>query len=96
MLTGQNLVTDLDDQLVALVIEPLAGMVRIGGSFLKNCVCDNHLARNEVLTNTEVLKGALGLSAPEPVGWDFDFSERVLLHSNISITHSVPPFLVNF
>ena len=74
MLTGQNLVTDLDDELVALVIEPLASMVRIGGSFLKNCVRDNHLARNEVLAHTEVLKRALGLSAPEPVGRDFDFS----------------------
>ena len=49
-------------------------MVRVGRSFLKNCVRGNHLARNEVLANTEVLKGALGLSAPEPVGWDFDFS----------------------
>jgi L-lactate dehydrogenase complex protein LldF len=33
---------------------------------------------------TEVLKGALRLSAPEPVRWDFDFSERVFLYSNIS------------
>src|SRR5215469_2220495 len=49
MLTGQNLVTDFDDQLVALVIEPLASMVRICRSFFKNCIRGNHLARNEVL-----------------------------------------------
>ena len=38
MLAGQNLVADLNDQLVALVVEPPAGMVGIGGGFLQNGV----------------------------------------------------------
>src|SRR3984893_4979366 len=61
MLPGEYLVTDLNDQLVALVIEPLARMVRVGGGFLQNGIRGNHLARNEVLADTEVLKGALDL-----------------------------------
>jgi len=34
MLAGEDLVTDLNDQLMGLVLEPLAGMVRVGGGFL--------------------------------------------------------------
>ena len=46
MLAGENLVADLNDQLVALVVEPLAGMVGIGGGFLQGSVCGNHLPRD--------------------------------------------------
>jgi hypothetical protein len=63
MLAAKYLVTDLNDQLVALVIEPLARMVRVGGGFLQNGIRGNHLARNEVLADTEVLKGALDLAS---------------------------------
>jgi hypothetical protein len=38
MLTCQNLVTDLNDQPVALIVEPLAIMVRDGGRLLQNRV----------------------------------------------------------
>ncbi len=44
MLTGEDLVTDLNDQLVRLVLEPLARVVRVGGGFLQNGVRSNHLA----------------------------------------------------
>ena len=64
MLAGENLVTGINDQLMGLVLEPLAGMVRVGGGFLQNRVRGNHLARDQVLADAEVLKGALGLSAP--------------------------------
>jgi hypothetical protein len=46
MLAGEYLVTDLNDQLVGLVIKPLAGMVRVGGGFLQNGVRGNHLTRD--------------------------------------------------
>ncbi len=75
MLADQYLVTGINNQLVALFIQPLADMVRVGGCFLQNCVGGNHLARNEVLADAEVLERALGLGAPEPIGWDFDFAE---------------------
>ena len=68
MLAGKNLVADLDNQAVLFVIEPSASMIRVGGGFLQNCVRCNHLAGNQVLTDTEVLKRALCLSAPEFVG----------------------------
>jgi hypothetical protein len=55
-------VTYLNDQLVALVIEPLVCMVRVGGGFLQNGVRGDHLP---VLADTEMFKGALGLSSPE-------------------------------
>ena len=64
-------------------------MVRIGRSFLENCVRGNHLTRNEIFADAEVLKRALGLSAPEPVGWDFDFAQRVFLYSSVGIIQNV-------
>ena len=38
MLAGKDFVADLNDQLVALVVEPLAGMVGFGGGFLQDRV----------------------------------------------------------
>src|SRR5258708_26742531 len=78
---------------MSLVLEPLADMVGVGCGFLQNGVRSNHLARNEVLADAEVLKRALGLSAPKPIGWDFDFAERVFLYSNVCIIQNV--FLLN-
>ena len=77
MLAGQNLVADLHDQLVALVIEPLAGVVRVSGGFLQNGVRRNHLARNQILADAEVFKRALGLSAPEFVSGNLDLAKAV-------------------
>ncbi len=34
MLTREDLVADLNDQLVTLIVQPLAGIVGIGGGFL--------------------------------------------------------------
>src|SRR5580704_12184877 len=70
-------------------------MVRVGGCFLQNCIRGNHLARNEILADAEVLKRALGLGAPEPIGRDFDFAERVFLYSNVYIIQNVFSFLAN-
>ncbi len=44
MLAREDLVADLNDQFVALVVEPLAGIIGIGGGFLQNGVRANHLA----------------------------------------------------
>src|SRR5271166_137140 len=64
MLTRQDLVTGLNDQLVALIVQPLAIMVRDGGGLLQGGVGRDHLARNQVLADAKMLKRALGLSAP--------------------------------
>jgi len=34
MLAGEDFVTHLDDQLVGLIVKPLAGMVGVGRAFL--------------------------------------------------------------
>jgi hypothetical protein len=74
MLAVEDLVADINDQLMALVIEPLARIVRIGRGFLQNGVCRDHLAWNQIFADAEVLKRALGLGTPKPIGWDFDFA----------------------
>jgi hypothetical protein len=49
---------------VAPVTEAFARMVRVGGGFFQNGVRCNHLTRNKIFADAEVLKGALGLGAP--------------------------------
>src|SRR5215469_793978 len=68
MLAGKDLVAGLNDQLVALIVKPLAVVVRNGSCFLQGGVGRDHLARNQVLANAEMFKRTLGLSAPELVG----------------------------
>ena len=74
---GKDLVADLNDQPVLLVVEPLAGMVGDGGGFLQDGVGGDHLSRDQIRADAEVLKRALGLGAPELVGGNIDFSEAV-------------------
>ena len=64
MLAGEYLVAHRHDQLVAPVIKAFASMVRVGGGFFQNGVGCNHLMRNKISADAEVLKGALGLGAP--------------------------------
>src|SRR5262245_27641367 len=62
MPAGENLVTDLHDQSVPMIVEPSAGLVRVGSGFLQHCVRGNHFPRHQVLADTEVLQRALRLS----------------------------------
>ena len=55
MLAGQNLVTCLGDQLVLLIVKPLAGMVRLSSGFFQCRVGRDHLSRDEILADAEVL-----------------------------------------
>ena len=64
MLTRQDLVGDPDDQRIGLVVEPPAGMVGIGRRLFQNGVGIDHLARNQVLSDAEMLERALGLRSP--------------------------------
>ena len=45
MLTREDLVANLNDQLVALFVKPLAVMIGIRGPFLQDGVRGNHLPR---------------------------------------------------
>src|SRR6266403_684296 len=83
MTAAKDLITGLNDQLVVLVVEPLAGIVSIGGGFLQNGVRANHLARHQILTDAEVLKRALCLGAPELISWNVDCAEAISFPANI-------------
>src|SRR5882672_5306275 len=79
MLAGQDLVTGLNNQVIALIVKPLAVAVRDGGGFLQGGVSRDHLARNQVLADAEMFEGTLGLSAPELGGGYFNDAEAVSL-----------------
>jgi hypothetical protein len=76
-LRGEYLVTNLNDQLMVLGVKPLAGLVRVSGGFLQNGVCANHLTRNEVFSDAEVLNGALALSVPQFLNGNLDLATAV-------------------
>jgi hypothetical protein len=50
---------------MAQTIEPFVGVVCVGGSLFQDSVCMNHLARDKVFADAEVLERALGLRTPE-------------------------------
>jgi len=77
MLTGEDLVTDLDDQIVAFVVESLSSMVCVSSSFLQNRVRGDHFPRHEVLANAEVFKGTLGLRPPKLVDENLDLAKAI-------------------
>ena len=84
VLTRQDLVTGLNDQPAALIVEPLAEVVRDGGGLLQNRVCRDHLAGNQVFADAEMLKRPLGLSAPQLVGRNPDLAEAVGFDANVA------------
>src|SRR5262252_1926206 len=51
VLACQDFVADLDDQLVALIVEPLAVMIGDGGGFLQSRIGRDHLAGYQVLAD---------------------------------------------
>ena len=57
-------------------------MVGDGGGPLQDRVGSDHLARDQVLADAEVLKRALGLRAPELVGRHLDLAEAVGFRTN--------------
>ena len=91
MLAGQDFVAGLHDQLVTLIVEPLAGMVRDGGGFLQDGVGSDHLTRNQILADAEMLERALGLSAPQLVRRHFNHTEAVGFFSRVG--HGASPWV---
>jgi len=64
VLTGKDFVAALHDKLVGLVGKPLLGMVDDGGGLLQDRVRVDHLCRDQILTDAEVLERTLSLRAP--------------------------------
>jgi hypothetical protein len=82
VLAREDFVAGLDDQFVALVVEPLARVVGNRGSLLQDRIGGDHFARNQILADAEVLERALGLRAPQLVGRHLDDAEAVGLSSH--------------
>src|SRR5262249_12606810 len=82
MLAGQDFVASLHDQFVALIIEPVTVVVGDRSCFLQDRIGGDHLARDQVLADTEVLEGPLGLRAPQLVGGNFNHAETISLFSH--------------
>ena len=89
VLSIQNLVADLDDQLVSLIVEPAAGTVRMRRRLLQDGIGRDHLAGNQILADAEMLERALCLGPPELVGGDSDLAEAVGFRANV--THRISP-----
>src|SRR6516225_6390805 len=83
VLAGEDLVAGLHDQLVASVVQPAAGMVRDGGGLLQDRVAGDHLARNEILADAEMLQRALRLRSPQLVCRYLDNAEAVSFLSEV-------------
>jgi hypothetical protein len=83
MLTREDLVADLNDQLMARVVKPLAGLIGIRGAFLQDGVRGNHLPRDQVFADAEVLKRTLRLRISEFVSSDIHFAETIAFFSNV-------------
>src|SRR5262245_23645109 len=68
----QNFVTSLSDQLVSLIIKPVAVAIGDGSGLLQYSVSCDHFARNQVLTDAEMLQRALRLCTPKLVRRNLD------------------------
>src|SRR5277367_3853846 len=87
MLASEDLTTGLNDQFVPLVVEPPTSMIGIGSGFLQSRIGSDHFTRNQILPNTEVLKRALGLSAPQLVSRNIYFAEAIGFLPNVLLLH---------
>src|SRR5712671_1274903 len=83
MLAGEDFVAGLNDQLIPLVVEPLAVMVCCSSSLLQNRIGCDHLSRNQILPNAEMLKRTLRLRAPQFVGVNINLTQTIGLLANV-------------
>src|SRR5262245_38145100 len=70
---------------------PVRGHARRSSWLLSSCtsIGSDHLPRDQILTDAEMLEPALGLSAPQLVCRDFDDTEAVALLSHVC--HVISP-----
>ena len=96
VLAGQDLIADPRDQVDALPIQTAAGVVRRNGTSFQYRVRGDHLARHQVLPNTEMFERPLRLRAPELVRRNLDIAETVRFHpdfdhAGVSRDATTPP-----
>src|SRR5262249_58206984 len=64
MLAGKDFVAGLNDQFVLLITESASSMVRMRRRLLQDRIGGNHLTRNQIFADAEMLQRRLGLSTP--------------------------------
>jgi hypothetical protein len=77
VLAGEDFVADLRDQPVGFVSQPLAGVVGNGSRLFEDGISRNHLTRDQILADAEMLERALRLRSPELVRRDIYFAKAV-------------------
>jgi hypothetical protein len=83
VLASKDFVANLDNQFVALIVEPLAVVIGNGGGLLQRSVGRNHLTGNQIFPDAKMLERTLGLGAPEFVGRNFNDAEAVGFFSHL-------------
>src|SRR5262249_26327023 len=83
MLAGENFVAGLNDQFVALIVEPLAIVIGDSSGFLQCRIGRDHLTGNQIFPDTKMFERTLGLSAPEFVGGNFNDAKAVRLFPHL-------------
>ena len=79
----QDLIGDLDYEIMRLVVQPPAGVVGVGRCLLEDGVRGDHLARDQILADAEMLERPLGLCAPKLVSGHGDFTQTIRFHSKV-------------
>jgi hypothetical protein len=91
MLARENLITDSDDQAVDPIVEPLARVIGVGRSFFQDSVRSNHLSRDQIPADAEMLERALGLRSPKFIGRYVHLAKAVGFRAHIA--HWISPKL---
>lgn len=89
--TRKNFVANANDEAVALIVQPATGVIGVGCSLLQGGVGRDHLARDQIVADAEMLKRALRLRAPEFVGGNCYITKGILLDPSICLAHDVLP-----
>jgi len=84
MLASEDFVAGLDDELELLVAEPLFVVVDDRGGLFQDRVGLDHIPRDQILADAEVLERALRLRAPELVRRDADLAQTVGFSAKLS------------
>jgi hypothetical protein len=87
MLGRKDLVTDLNNKLVTLVVQPPAYVVCVRGGLFQSCVSRDHLARDKILPDVEVFERPLRLRSPQFAAWDIHFTEAIGFFANTHYFH---------
>src|ERR1700681_2941292 len=82
MLAGEEFVADTHDQILGNLVEPSASVIGDGRRPLQDGVGRNHLPRDQILADAEMLQRSLGLRAPQLVGRNLDCAQAVEFGAN--------------